>query len=63
MKFANSGLKALAVVFALAAAACCLAAYWVKLTDLFYCAKDKISKGVCCPRTASEYDDYADWDE
>ncbi len=54
-------LKLAAVLAALAAAACCVIAYWDKITEFCGCAKEKLAeKRACC---CAEYDDYADWDE
>ena len=63
MKIARFVLKIVGWALALAAAICCVVAYWDKLTSGFRCLKDRLSeKGPCCCRP-SEYDDYADWDE
>ena len=49
-----------ALSLALAAAICCVVAYWDKLTSGFRCLKDRLSeKGPCCCRP-SEYDDYVE---
>ena len=55
-------LKLVAVCAIVAAAACCVIAYWDKITAVLSCARDKLAekKAYCCH---SEYDDYADWDE
>ncbi len=54
-------LKLAAGLAVLAAAACCIAAYWDKIMELCDCAKEKLAeKRACCQ---AEYDDYADWDE
>lgn len=56
-------LKLVALCMVVGAAACCVVAYWDKITELFGCAKEKLAeKRACCCRH-SEYDDYADWDE
>lgn len=63
MKIARFILKIVALSLSVAAAACCIVAYWDKIADGFYCIKEKLAeKGSCCCHT-SEYDDYADWDE
>ncbi|MEQ2443326.1 hypothetical protein [Pseudoflavonifractor intestinihominis] len=55
-------LKLVAVCMVVAAAACCVIAYWDKISAFLGCARDKIAeKRACCCH--SEYDDYADWDE
>lgn len=56
-------LKLVALAAALAAVACCVIAYWDKITELFGCARERLAekRACCCHR--SEYDDYADWDE
>ena len=45
---------------AVAAAACCIIAYWDKITEGFYYIGEKLGCKRCRP---SEYDDYADWDD
>ena len=52
MKVARFVLKIVGWSLALAAAVCCVVAYWDKITE----------KGECCCHP-SEFDDYADWDE
>ncbi len=61
MKVARFVLKIVAVCLTVAAAACCVIAYWDKITEGFRALGEKLG----CPRCAypSEYDDYADWDE
>ena len=62
MKVARFVLKIVGWSLALAAAICCVVAYWDKLTSVFCGLKDKVSdqRQRCCP---SEFDDYADWVE
>lgn len=60
MKVARFVLKIVALCLALAAAACCVIAYWDKLMEGVCLVKEKLG----CPCRPSEYDDYADdWDE
>lgn len=62
MKIARFVLKIVGWSLAVAAAACCLVAYWDKLTNGLCCLKDKAAAhGARC--RPSEFDDYADWDE
>ncbi len=61
MKVARFVLKVVAAALALAAAVCCVIAFWDKLAAVFDCARKKLCKsGYCCG--GSEYDDYVDWD-
>lgn len=61
MKVARFVLKIVAAALALAAAVCCVIAFWDKLAAVFDCARKKLCKsGYCCG--GSEYDDYVDWD-
>ncbi len=63
MKVARLVLKIVGWSLAVAAAACCIVAYWDKITEGLTCVKDKFAeKGACCCHS-SEFDDYADWDE
>ena len=63
MKVARFVLKIVGCSLALAAAICCVVAYWDKLTEMVGGLKCKVSeKGACCCHP-SEFDDYADWDE
>lgn len=59
MKVARFVLKIVAVSLAVAAAACCVIAYWDKIVDTAEAVKRKCCK--CCKTV--EYDDYADWDD
>ncbi len=59
MKVARFVLKVVAAALALAAAACCVVAFWDKIVEVFGCAKAKLCKSGCC---GGEYDDYVDWD-
>lgn len=62
MKVARFVLKIVGWSLALAAAACCLVAYWDKITSGLCGLKDRVAeKSTCCH--PSEFDDYADWDE
>ena len=63
MKVARFVLKIVGWCLAVAAAACCIIAYWDKITEAFTCLRDKCaSKRACCCHSP-EFDDYADWDE
>ena len=61
MKIARFVLKIVGLCLALAAAACCVIAYWDKITEFAH----EVGKalGLKCCQYPSEYDDYADWDE
>ena len=59
MKAARLVLKIVAAALALAAAVCCVIAFWDKIETAFYYLKEKVGKIDCCD---SEFDDYADWD-
>lgn len=61
MKIARFVLKIVATCLAAAAAVCCVIAYWDKITEFVRCVGSKL--GLNCCQGASEYDDYADWDE
>lgn len=61
MKAARFVLKIVAAALALAAAACCVIAFWDKIEAAFNCVKSKVCSLKCCGGT--EYDDYVDWDE
>lgn len=64
MKVARFVLKIVAMATAVAAAVCCVIAYWDKISEFFGCAKEKLAeKKACGCCHSSEYDDYADWDE
>lgn len=63
MKVARFILKIVAVSLAVMAAACCVIAYWDKITEFFGCCRDKLAEKKLCCCHHSEYDDYADWDE
>ena len=56
MKIARFVLKVVAAALALAAAVCCVIAFWDKIVESLGCARDRC-------RCGSEYEDYADWDE
>ena len=60
MKTARFVLKIVGACLAVAAAACCIIAYWDKITEGFYYIGEKLGCKRCRP---SEYDDYADWDD
>ena len=63
MKIARFVLKIVGWSLALAAAICCVVAYWDKITSVVCGLKDMVTeKGACCYHP-SEFDDYADWDE
>ena len=59
MKTARFVLKIVAASLAVAAAVCCVIAYWDKIVDAAECVKAKVSK-KCRP---AEYADYADCEE
>ncbi len=60
MKVARFVLKIVALSLTVAAAVCCVIAYWDKITAGVCAIGDKL--GVKC--RSAEYDDYADdWDE
>lgn len=59
MKVARFILKLVAAGLALAAAACCVIAFWDKLEEAVDCARGKLRKGGC---GGGEYNDYADWE-
>lgn len=62
MKIARFVLKIVTLSLAVAAMACCVVAFWDRITDGLSCARDHLAeKRACCH--PSEYDDYADWDE
>ena len=61
MKIARFVLKIVGACLALAAAACCVIAYWDKITECVHGIGKAL--GLKCCQYPSEYDDYADWDE
>lgn len=61
MKVTRFILKIAGAALALAAAVCCVIAFWDQIESAFDCAKGKIHKPHCCMRS-KEYNDYADWD-
>lgn len=61
MKAARFVLKIVGFCLAAAAAACCVIAYWDKITEGVHAIGEKLGCKCCC--RPSEYDDYADWDE
>lgn len=61
MKIARFVLKIVATCLAVAAAACCVIAYWDKITEFVHAVGRRL--GCPCCQGTSEYDDYADWDE
>jgi len=61
MKVARFVLKIVGFSLAAAAAACCVIAYWDKITAGFRAVGEKM--GCSCCAHPAEYDDYADWDE
>lgn len=60
MKGTQFVLKIVAAALALAAAVCCVIAFWDQLTGALECAKKKLNKR--CDRCDGEYDAYVDWD-
>ena len=61
MKVARFVLKIVAAALAVAAAVCCVIAFWDKIETAFYYVKEKLCKAGCC--IDGECDDYVDWDE
>lgn len=61
MKLARFVLKIVAACLTVAAVACCIIAYWDKITEFVHTVGKKL--GLPCCQYASEYDDYADWDD
>ena len=61
MKVARFVLKVVAAALGLAAAVCCVIAFWDKIEESLGCAKGKFCRSGCCGN--SEYDDYVDWDD
>lgn len=61
MKVARFVLKIVGLCLGIAAAVCCVIAYWDKITM----GVQTLGAKLGCPRCqrASEYDDYADWDD
>ena len=59
MKVARFVLKIVAASLAVAAAVCCIIAYWDKLMGVCSCARAAAEKRALRNRPA-EYDDYAD---
>ena len=58
MKVASCVLKIVAAILALAAAVCCVIAFWDKIEAAFDCVKAKLcKKGLC----TCESEDYVDW--
>ena len=60
MKVARFVLKIVAAALVVAAAVCCVIAFWDKIVETFGCVKAKIGK--CCCGDA-ECSDFVDWDE
>ena len=60
MKAARLVLKIVAGALALAAAVCCVIAFWDKIEEAFYCLRDKVRKIECS--CDGECDDFVDWD-
>ncbi len=63
MKLARFILKIVAFCLSVAAAACCIVAYWDKITALLGGMSEKVAEKKAKYCRPSEYDDYADWDE
>lgn len=61
MKVARFVLKIVAAALVVAAAVCCVIAFWDKIEAAVGCVKAKLCKSGCC--IDSEFDDYVDWDE
>ena len=64
MKVARFVLKIVAAALTVAAAVCCIIAYWDKIVDCFFQLRAKVQekKKVCCCKKPAEFDDYADWE-
>lgn len=62
MRAAQFVLKVVAAALALAAAVCCVIAFWDRIAGGFSCAKERLGR-TRCRCGVSEYDDYVDWDE
>ena len=60
MKVARFVLKIVSLCLAVAALACCVIAYWDKITEAVRFVGAKCSRKTCC---GAENDDYADWDD
>lgn len=63
MKLARFILKIIALSLSVVAAACCIVAYWDKITALAGGVSEKLAEKKATLCRPSEYDDYADWDE
>lgn len=65
MKVARSVLKVTALGLAIAAAACCVIAFWDKILAGVTTAKEKVQarRSHCADGCCADYEDYADWDE
>lgn len=63
MKIARFVLKVVALALGVAGAACCVIAYWDKITAFFGGISEKLVEKKATFMRPSEYDDYADWDE
>ena len=65
MKVVRSVLKITALGLAIAAAACCVVAFWDKITAGVTTAKAKVQsrRARCTDGCCADYEDYADWDE
>ncbi|WP_251448660.1 hypothetical protein [Vermiculatibacterium agrestimuris] len=62
MKIARFVLKVVGFCLALAAAACCVIAYWDKITECVHRVGSKLGLS-CCSSDYADFDDYADWED
>ena len=62
MKVARFVLKIVGTCLALAAAACCIIAYWDKITECVNRVGNKLGFSCGCSDYA-DFDDYADWED
>ena len=63
MKIARFVLKIVGACLALAAAACCVIAYWDKITEAVARVGAKLGLSCCCCSDYDDFDDYADWED
>jgi len=62
MKVARFVLKIVAISLAAAAAACCVIAYWDKISGLFRALGNKLGIELEVHKD-NEFEDYADWED
>lgn len=63
MKIARFVLKIVGACLALAAAACCVIAYWDKIMEAAERVGSKLGLSCCHCSDYADYDDYADWED